>query len=228
MHLIILPGWGHNKEHWEAVSRLLTERNCNHTVLDLPGFGSEPYDPSFTTVDDVADWLDQTLQEKFDSAQLILCGHSYGGRVAASYLARHTHHCEKLILIGSPNLYRPAPTTRLKKRLAGILRPLKHFLPENARKALQSDDYKAAAGTELSALLKNVIPDDQAKLLPHIAVPTELIWGEHDDAAPLAIAKEVDALLPNSHLEIVQGGGHNLHLEKPDWLSGRLVSLCKA
>jgi pimeloyl-ACP methyl ester carboxylesterase len=48
--------------------------------------------------------------------------------------------------------------------------------------------------------------------------PVELVWGDRDTAAPLAIAKEAAAILASAHLTVLPGVGHLTPTEAPDAL----------
>ena len=59
-------------------------------------------------------------------------------------------------------------------------------------------------------------------LLPAVATPTLLAWGSEDRIVPLEAGEMYAQLLPNARLEVVDGGGHWLELDRPDELA-RLV-----
>lgn len=223
MHLVILPGWNHSHFDWQQVSKALQSHGVSHTVLDVPGFGAEPHQAELLTISDMSAWLANKLT-KYSTDKVVLCGHSYGGRIAAQYAASKAARLEGLILIGSPNIYRPSLSTRIKKLFSYILSPIKKCLPESFKIMFRSADFVAARGGPLQTLFENIVSNDQTKLLPNIAVPTKLLWGELDDAAPLRIATEINTLLPNSTLETVTGVGHNIHVEKPQLLAGKLTT----
>jgi pimeloyl-ACP methyl ester carboxylesterase len=46
-------------------------------------------------------------------------------------------------------------------------------------------------------------------------VPTLLVWGDRDEIIPVAHAHRAHALIPGSRLEIFEGAGHFLHVERP-------------
>ena len=51
---------------------------------------------------------------------------------------------------------------------------------------------------------------DLSDLLPHIAVPTLLIWGDADPISPVAAGRRLRELLPASRLEVFAGGEHDV------------------
>ena len=52
--------------------------------------------------------------------------------------------------------------------------------------------------------------------LPHLGMPTLIIWGKRDRVFPYAQAKEAVSSLREGCLELVTGCGHLPHVERPD------------
>jgi pimeloyl-ACP methyl ester carboxylesterase len=52
-------------------------------------------------------------------------------------------------------------------------------------------------------------------VLPTIAVPTLLIYGEDDVRAPRGVAEALHVAIPGSRLILVPGAGHDVNLEAP-------------
>jgi pimeloyl-ACP methyl ester carboxylesterase len=52
--------------------------------------------------------------------------------------------------------------------------------------------------------------------LARLAVPTRLIWGEHDHIMPLDVAHGLLDLQPRAGLTMVPGAGHLPHQEQPE------------
>jgi pimeloyl-ACP methyl ester carboxylesterase len=57
---------------------------------------------------------------------------------------------------------------------------------------------------------------DQRDLLPQIAVPTLLIWGEQDVRSPLSVAHQFEQAIPKAQLVVISGAGHVSNLERPE------------
>lgn len=69
---------------------------------------------------------------------------------------------------------------------------------------------------------------DQRDLLPHIAVPTLLIWGELDARSPLSVAHQFEQAIPDTKLVVISGCGHVSNLEAPDHLNAAVRDFCRA
>jgi pimeloyl-ACP methyl ester carboxylesterase len=56
---------------------------------------------------------------------------------------------------------------------------------------------------------------DLRAVLPTIAVPVLLIYGDQDVRAPRAVAEALHAAIPGSRLILVPAAGHDVNLEAP-------------
>ena len=57
---------------------------------------------------------------------------------------------------------------------------------------------------------------DLRDLLPTIAVPTLLLWGELDVRSPMFVAHQMRDAIPGAWLQTYAGAGHTLNLERPE------------
>ena len=69
---------------------------------------------------------------------------------------------------------------------------------------------------------------DQRDLLPRIAVPTSLIWGELDVRSPLTVARQFQETIPDAELVVIPGAGHVSQLERPEQLNDAVRNFCRA
>jgi pimeloyl-ACP methyl ester carboxylesterase len=69
---------------------------------------------------------------------------------------------------------------------------------------------------------------DQRDLLPRIAVPTLLIWGELDARSPLNVARQFEQAIPDTKLVVIPGAGHVSNLEQPEPFNDAVREFCCA
>ena len=74
-----------------------------------------------------------------------------------------------------------------------------------------SRDYKAATPIMRETLVE-VVNEDLSKYAREIEEPTLLIWGENDEEAPVAEAKELEKIMIDAALIIIPGT-HYAYLE---------------
>ena len=58
--------------------------------------------------------------------------------------------------------------------------------------------------------------EDQSQVLPEIAVPTLLLYADHDVRAPVAVGVALHAAVDGSELVVLEGPGHVSPVEAPD------------
>ncbi len=68
----------------------------------------------------------------------------------------------------------------------------------------------------LLAMLIAFAEADLTAVLPTIAVPTLLLYGEFDARAPRRVADALHAGIPGSELVVLSGVGHYVNLEAPE------------
>jgi pimeloyl-ACP methyl ester carboxylesterase len=221
--LVILPGWMHDAAQWNVVSKLLNNMNVKHVVLDFPGFGTVPKDTSITSFDNLVTWSKNEIERLTAGTDepVTLLGHSCGGRITLA-LAVDNINYKQLILIGSPNLYRPTLKVKITKVLARVVSPIQFLIPAGLRNKFRSADYAQATKTGMQELYHSVVVHDQTALTGQVTTKVHLLWGALDTAAPVRIAYELEELLPHTSLTVLPNLGHNLHHENPGLLAGKI------
>jgi pimeloyl-ACP methyl ester carboxylesterase len=123
------------------------------------------------------------------------------------------------------------PPEEVAARVAGARRmlavPREEFDP--TLPGLYAGDPPARFAGLLEAMARDVRPEtmgaelflmaeaDETDLLPRIAVPTLLVWGELDARSPLdAVARAFEAAIPDAGLVVLPGVGHVSNLEAPE------------
>lgn len=203
--VIALHGWGRDRSDFAGVLA-----GTDALALDQPGFGATPEPPTAWSTADYADWLAEIITANGGPPPTVV-GHSFGGRVAVQAAARHPDLIGSLVLTGVP-LYRtestgkPALSYRLL-RWANARGLVSDERMEAERRKRGSADYRNASGVMREVMVKavNESYDDQVAA---IRVPTRLVWGAADTAAPVWMAEKAHAAIPDSTLTVVDGSAH--------------------
>jgi pimeloyl-ACP methyl ester carboxylesterase len=90
--------------------------------------------------------------------------------------------------------------------------------------AMAADVRRESMRTALSLMAEA----DQRDLLPRIAVPTLLIWGELDVRSPLSVARQFERAIPDAELVVIPGAGHLSNLERPEQFNDAVREFCRA
>ncbi len=200
-----------------------------------PGVGGSEGEEHLETVVDLALVYDELL-EALGLGTAHLCGHFFGGMVAAEIAAIVRHRVDRLALIAPLGLWRDdAPVADVLILPGDELMPLLWADPRSPIAASwaaepDSDEEKAAAEVESiqrrAAMGRFVwpLPDKGIKRRLHrISAPTLLLWGDSDRVHPLVYAEEWQRRIKGAELKLLRGG-HMLPLEAPEVVAGALAS----
>jgi len=203
--VIALHGWGRSGSDFQTILAGIPS-----LAVHLPGFGPSPAPPEAWSTAEYADQLAAALS---DYPPQVILGHSFGGRVAVRLARRHPQLVKALVLTGVPftrvhGPSKPAWGFRLVKTLRRM-----GLVPESALQAARnkygSTDYKNAQGVMRDIMVK-VVAEDYLDDAAQISKPVFLVWGEHDQPAPLEAATRALEYFPHATLRVVPGATHFL------------------
>jgi pimeloyl-ACP methyl ester carboxylesterase len=224
--VLLLHGWGRSGDDFAPIAERLSKEGFACHLLDLPGFGETPMPPAAWDVPRYAEFVRAYMDAaNLDSVTLI--GHSFGGRISIVLAADCPGRVDKLVLVSSAGLrLPPPPEMRMyyasRKIIFGMLRlPLLNRFEPGVRQwfweRYASDDLKAARESGHEAIFRAVISQDLRDYAARIKTPTLLIWGDVDTETPLRYGQIFEQIIPDAGLVIVEGAGHDAHLQRPDF-----------
>ena len=93
-------------------------------------------------------------------------------------------------------------------------------LPKRVKEKLRKKVYKTVGSDMLVAehlqeTFKKVVTDDARVDAAQLTLPTLLLYGEQDDAAPVWYGEAYHQLITGSTLEVFPGAGHFVHIDRP-------------
>lgn len=196
----------------------------------MPGFGGTPGLPAMGFPA-----LSRALREALDAhgiAKATLVGHSMGGMVAQDFSAVFPDRVARLVLYATTPAFGGRDPAFADAFLRARLGPLdaglsmKEAAPRMLEGLIAEGAHPAALPAAIAAL--SAVPEavyrdtvrclttfDRREALPRIAVPTLLIAGEGDKAAPLRTMQRMAEAIPGARLVVLPGAGHLGHLEQP-------------
>jgi pimeloyl-ACP methyl ester carboxylesterase len=213
--VVALHGWRRSHADWDTVLAGL-----DASAPDLPGFGgTKPPDGPWGALE-----YAEAVLPLCETDQVVLVGHSFGGKVAVMLAAAHPERVKALVLTGVP-LFLPAgqrkTTPTAAYRAARWLNGrglLSDERMERRRQASGSDDYRNATGVMREVFVRSIAEVNDGtyrRALADIRCPVELVWGAGDTAAPPRVAEEAVGQLHDAHLTILDGVGHLTPTEAP-------------
>lgn len=216
--LLFLHGWRSNKEVWQKVIKSISDDKYQIFVLDLPGFGGSQIPKQPMTVGDYVDVVEEFIK-KLDLKNVIIVGHSFGGRVGIKLAAKYPTLVEKLVLVDSAGFAMSSSRKVLYRSLAKIVKPVfqPKFMQPLRKKIYQkigAEDYVATP--EMQKTFVNITGEDLSADMKNIKCPTLIIWGEDDTDTPLRYLHQMTSLIPNNKYQTLSGAGHYSFLDKPE------------
>ncbi len=228
--LLLLHGWGGSLRSFAPLMPALT-RAFSVCAFDFPGFGLSALPADTWSVDDYVSFV-RHLMQRLQIGRAHVLGHSHGGRVGIALAAQAPETVDRLVLVDAAGI-RPPRTLSLRAR--GVLarnarRVLSHPIAgAPGRRVLSAlyhrlgmGDY-ASAGP-LRATFVRVVNEDLSPLLPVIAAPTLVIWGEQDRDTPLWMGRRMAEQIPNSELAVLSSAGHWPFVDQPRVFEQRVLA----
>jgi pimeloyl-ACP methyl ester carboxylesterase len=215
--VLALPGWARTYRDFDAVLAPAGAEPLDAIALDLPGFGAAAPPPEAWGTADYAAFVSLVLDEM--TPQVVVLGHSFGGRVAVQLAAIRPDAVGALVLTGVPDLVRRAPRRQAPRRFRAARRlhrwgVLGDGAMEAARQRHGSADYRAAEGV-MRAVLVKTLAESYEEQLAAIGCPISLVWGDDDTEAPISVAEELVRIHPGARLTVCPGAGHLTPLTAP-------------
>ena len=240
--LVLLHGFTGSPASWHDVLERLHVRS---DILAPPLAGHYPGDPDggADTFDEEVRRITTLIDARWRGQPAHLAGYSLGARIALACLAERPEVFESATLIGvNPGLAdddeRVARRATDARWIETLERGLEPFIDEWERLPLwasqtrlppsrRAAQRKARLRHEPRGLQRSLrgqglaaMPDLRPRLA-RVRVPVDLMVGEEDPKF-LRLAEETAALLPDAHVIVVAGAGHNILLERPEAVAREL------
>ncbi|MHB8191138.1 MAG: alpha/beta fold hydrolase [Ferrimicrobium sp.] len=219
--VVYLHGWGRSKADVDSIAALLSADFALYAP-DLPGFGETSVPLARSGARGYANLVAPAIQEwqrRYGIREIVVVGHSLGGRVAIELAAGDlVAGLEGIVLVGVPIL-RPASSSR-QSRGYQVVRGLRTrgLAPKSlvawAQRRYGSRDYQAASGV-MREVLVDMVNEEYLEPFSRISCPLELLWGENDSVTPLDLASKAVVANDRANLVVLSGVGHMLPLSRP-------------
>ena len=240
--LVLVHGLGGLFHSWREFLPLLAR---THRVWEL---AFADFDSATTRArhgNSVEDWASD-LGRFVDHAGLdraVIIGNSMGGQVAATYAHAHADRVPGLVLLSSSgmgeqregySLFPDGAVRRLVKAIEEdvmrtILRTVfaddRFFEAELPRIRERLSDRKWKLGLLTTA--RRVRDATLLPLLPQLAQPTLMVYGDLDRIVPIRFARAAAPLVPKGELVELAGTGHAPQIERPTETHARVLGFLR-
>jgi pimeloyl-ACP methyl ester carboxylesterase len=232
---------------WAGIAPILAGAGYRVIRYDLFGRGLSDRPPGRQDIGFFLDQLDALILREEIGAPCALIGYSMGGAIAAAKAAVAPEDVSALALVAPVGL-QPARVPVLSRlpvigdwvmwvaggrllvrRLRALVREPSAIADYHAREALETRT-RGFPRSVLSALRRTVARD---RLAEHAAIarsgmPVLAIWGELDDAVPLASAGRLAEINPHAWQHQVDGVGHSLPHTRPGEVAAEILRFLAA
>jgi pimeloyl-ACP methyl ester carboxylesterase len=204
------------------------------TAPSHPGFGGSEQPPEFNSIDDLA-YFYLDLLDELDLSDTIVAGVSLGGWIAAEMAVKSCARISHLVLANPVGI---KVSDRETRDIADIFALTEEQYAELAYfdPAAGKHDYKAMPETEVRVAARNreatarygwapYMHDPKLKARLHrIRVPTLLLWGTADRILSQPYGQAYCAAIPGARLQPIERAGHFPHLEQPEEFARRIFA----
>lgn len=228
---ILVHGLGGSRLSWGNLGLELgaTRRIA---VPDLRGCGLSQRGSEAYTLDLLGDDLVRLI-DALGEDRVHLLGHSLGGVVCQNVLCRHNDRCMSAVLISTSSRVGEQPRRNwlrlaesveargLSRSQTGATRGFSpEFANDNPRVVVAHSKLAAASDPIVYAEQARAASDyDYSKALGEVAQPVLVIQGLADRLTSPGGSVLLSRALANARLEMIEGVGHNAHIEMGDVLS---------
>ncbi|MBN1363652.1 MAG: alpha/beta hydrolase [Syntrophaceae bacterium] len=230
--LILLHGFGANKDNFTRVARFLTP-HYRVIIPDHIGFGesSHPQNTDYRALNQAI--RIRTLAQALDIKKIHLGGSSMGGHIALMYASLYPDEVKSLWLLNPGGIW-SAPPSELREIIAKTGKnPLiaknedefaeifafvmadPPFIPRPILNVMAQERIKNYDLEE--RIFKDLITDSAEKYVTGLKTPAFIVFGDKDRAINPATADVLHKLMPHSQVLIMKGMGHLPMIEQPRW-----------
>lgn len=229
--VVLLHGFSADKGNWPRFVGALGD-GYNVLVPDLPGHGETTRDPKLAYDIDTQARRLLSLMTALGVEKFHLAGNSMGGAISAraAWLApgrvltlglinsagvhKHPSEFDAQLKDGNNPLIVSKPGDMENVIAWAMAQP--PFAPWPVLSVMEREGIaRAELNRKIFVDLRRDNGIDQSKILPEIAVPTLVLWGDKDRLLNVANAAEFTALMPDARAVIMAGIGHAPMLEDP-------------
>lgn len=215
--VVLVHGLGGRSEDWANLAPFLVKAGFRVYMPDLPGYGQSEKPANFSYSVRGEAGVVVGFLGAMGLKQVDLGGWSMGGWIVQLVAAEHPERVKRLMLFDSAGLsvqpkwdtsvFTPRNEAQVNE-LNALLTPnppkVPHFVAKDILRASRQDGWVIQRA--MAAMLTG--NDTTNAMLPRLAMPVLLIWGQKDEITPVEQGETIHRLIPQSELDVIPGCGH--------------------
>jgi haloalkane dehalogenase len=239
--VLLVHGYPESSYMWREILPPLAEAGFHALAPDLAGYGDSAPDPPGTWERHVEALERFRLAQGLERVSLVV--HDWGGLIGLRWACDHPEAVDALVISDTgffPDGKWRGPAEILRTEGQG----------EQSVHGLDRDDFAQLLGSVSTGITPDAVDEyfkafadevrqrgqlelyrsgDFEKLVPYegklaqLGVPTLLLWGADDFAAPVAGAHRFEREIPGSEVVVLEGTGHFVVEDAPDRYAEELV-----
>ena len=237
--IVLLHGWGMNRAIWQPCVANLPETTASRIVtLDLPGYGDNVDYAGEYGLNDLANWLADTLTQRLgEEYKVTVIGWSLGGLVAQQFALSHPDKIAKLGLIGStpkfladtdwagikPDVLDMFAAQLIKNHQATIDRflAIQAMGAQTAKQDIKhlKDLVTSAPTPNIDALIKGLTllaEEDLRSQWSQLTCPIFALFGKLDSLVPVKVVEKITSLSDKISTTIHDKASHAPFISHPE------------
>ena len=238
---LLLHGFPNSSYLWRDVLPAVADAGWRAVAPDFAGYGDSELDGSTGTWEEYVADLDAFVDEQ-GLAPVSLIVHDWGGLIGLRWACEHPEKVRALVISdtgffpdgkwhGMALAMRSGAVDAMMEEMdregfAGLMRQAE----PNADASAVEEYFKGFATPERRRAALNLYKSgDFEKLEPYqgqlaaMGVPTLILWGAHDDYAPVAGAYRFKKEIPHAELVVVEDAGHFVMEDEPERVGAELA-----
>ncbi len=230
--VVLLPGHSSGSPMWQANIAGFSQQHTVYAMDALGDAGKSVQTVPLTNIQDVADWISETLTG-LGIQRAHMVGHSFGGGYAANFTLYHPEQVQTLTLLEPAFALNFPSFSILFWATVGSL----DFLPESWRNVglarisgespadVASEDPMARMISAASSFYTASLPTPQTLTTADLANLNMPVYVALAEQSPLTGAKAAEnaRLIPHATVKIWQNTTHSLPMEVADALAAELT-----
>ena len=229
--LVFVHGAGGSHLIWNY-QRKFFEKSHNVVVVDLPGHG-EAGNEGEDSVGAYANHLIHLLQV-LPGDVFCLIGHSLGGAIVQEFTLFYPQYVEALVLVGTGARLRVLPEILegIQERFEDTVKSICGYaFSKRTPTDLIQKGIETMLNSRPNILYGDFIACDRFDVMDRVGtirVPSLVVCGSDDLLTPPKYAQFLVEKIEGARLEIIDGAGHMVMIEKPDEFNSRVMEFLQS
>jgi pimeloyl-ACP methyl ester carboxylesterase len=219
---VLLHGLGSTALSWAPILGVL-RRDCRLLIPELAELGGTRHPRGALSIDESVEAIVALIDRQFPGRAVTIAGSSLGGWIAVRLAMARPELVSRLVLVVAGG-YRDQDWAGIQRRVTvetlddvdrlyrALFRRPPWVLRLTRRMFLRAYSSRSVSSVIATIREEHGFGDQD---LASIAVPTAVIWGEHDGLFAAPVGERIARALPRARFYLIADCGHAVHWDRP-------------